>query len=53
MTGSGLGGIVIALVPTESLSFVQRKVRQAFADDQIVEPDMFVVSPSGGAQRVY
>ncbi len=53
MTGSGLGGIVIALVPTESLSFVQRKVRQAFADDQIVEPEMFVVSPSGGAQRVY
>jgi galactokinase len=53
MTGGGLGGVVIALVPTELLSFVERKVRQAFADDQLGEPDMFVVTPSSGAHRVY
>jgi galactokinase len=53
MTGGGLGGVVIALVPIELLSFVERKVRQAFADDQLGEPDMFVVTPSSGAHRVY
>jgi galactokinase len=53
MTGGGLGGVVIALVPIELLSFVERKVRQAFADDQLGEPDMFVVTPSRGAHRVY
>jgi len=53
MTGGGLGGVVIALVPTELLSFVQRKVRQAFTDEQLGEPEMFVVTPSRGAHRVY
>jgi galactokinase len=53
MTGGGLGGVVIALVPIELLSFVERKVRQAFADDQLGEPEMFVVTPSSGAHRVY
>jgi galactokinase len=53
MTGGGLGGVVIALVPTELLSFVERKVRQAFTDDQFGEPEMFVVSPSRGAHRVF
>jgi galactokinase len=53
MTGGGLGGAVIALVPTELLSFVERKVRQAFVDDQLGEPELFVVTPSSGAHRVY
>ncbi len=47
------GGVVIALVPTELLSFVERKVRQAFADEQLDEPELFVVTPSRGAHRVY
>ena len=53
MTGGGLGGVVIALVPTELLSFVERKVRQAFSSEQLGEPDFFVVTPSRGAHRVY
>lgn len=53
MSGGGLGGVVVALVPTELLSFVERKVRQAFADEQWGEPDVFVVTPSSGAHRVY
>ena len=53
MTGGGLGGVVIALVPTEVLSFVERKVRQAFVDEQLGEPEFFVVTPSRGAHRVY
>jgi galactokinase len=53
MTGGGLGGVVIALVPTEVLSFVERKVRQAFADEQLSEPELLVVTPSRGAHRVY
>jgi galactokinase len=53
MSGGGLGGVVIALVPTEVLSFVERKVRQAFADEQLGEPELFVVTPSRGAHRVY
>ena len=53
ITGGGLGGVVIALVPTELLSFVERKVRQAFTDEQLGEPELFVVTPSRGAHRVY
>lgn len=53
MSGGGLGGVVIALVPTEVLSFVERKVRQAFADEQLGDPELFVVTPSRGAHRVY
>jgi len=53
MTGGGLGGVVIALVPTELLSFVERKVRQACADEHLSEPEMFVVTPSRGAHRVF
>ena len=53
ITGGGLGGVVIALVPTESLSFVERKVRQAFSDEQLGEPEFVVVTPSRGAHRVY
>jgi hypothetical protein len=40
-------------VPTEVLSFVERKVRQAFADEQLSEPELLVVTPSRGAHRVY
>jgi len=53
MTGGGLGGVVIALVPTELLSFVERKVRQACADEHRGELEMFVVSPSRGAHRIF
>lgn len=53
MSGGGLGGVVVALVPTALLSFVERKVRQAFADEQWGEPDVFVATPSSGAHRVY
>ena len=53
MTGGGLGGVVIALVPTELLSFVERKVRQAFTDLKLSEPELFLVTPSRGAYRVY
>lgn len=53
ITGGGLGGVVLALVPTELLSFVERKVRQAFTDEQLGEPEFFVVTPSRGANRVY
>jgi len=53
MTGGGLGGVVIALVPTELLSFVERKVRQVFSGEQLGEPEFFVVTPSRGAHRVY
>ena len=53
MSGGGLGGVVIALVPTELLSFVERKVRKAFTDEQLGEPELFVVTPSRGAHRVY
>ena len=53
MTGGGLGGVVIALVPTELLSFVERKVRQVFSSEQLGEPEFFVVTPSRGAHRVY
>jgi galactokinase len=53
MTGAGLGGVVIALVPTERLAFVERKIRQAFADEKLGEPEMFVVTPSRGAHRVF
>ena len=53
MSGGGLGGVVIALVPTELLSFVERKVRQAFTDEQLGEPELFLVTPSRGAHRVY
>jgi galactokinase len=53
MTGGGLGGVAIALVPTERLSFVERKVRQAAADEQAGDPELFTVTPSRGAHRVY
>jgi galactokinase len=53
MTGAGLGGVVIALVPTERLAFVERKIRQAFADEKLGEPEMFEVTPSRGAHRVF
>jgi galactokinase len=53
MTGGGPGGVVIALVPTELLSFVERKVRQAFTDLKLSEPELFLVTPSRGAYRVY
>ncbi|MBJ7433873.1 MAG: galactokinase [Microbacteriaceae bacterium] len=53
MTGGGLGGVVIALVPTELLAFVERKVHQAFTDEHFGEPELFVVTPSRGAHRVY
>jgi galactokinase len=53
MTCGGLGGVVIALVPTELLSFVERKVRQACAEEHLSEPEMFVVTPSRGAHRVF
>jgi galactokinase len=53
MTGGGLGGVVIALVPTELLAFVERKVRQAFTDENLGEPELFVVTPSRGAHRVH
>jgi galactokinase len=53
MTGGGLGGVVIALVPTELLAFVERKVRQAFTDEHLGEPELFVVTPSRGAHRVH
>jgi len=35
------------------LAFVERKVREAFATEQLGEPEMFVVTPSRGAHRVY
>lgn len=53
MTGGGLGGTVIALVPTELLSFVERKIRQGFSDEGAGEPDIFTVTSARGAHRVY
>ncbi len=53
MTGGGLGEVAIALVPSELRSFVERKIRQAFTDEHVGEPEIFVVSPSRGAHRVY
>lgn len=53
MTGGGLGGVVIALVPTDVLAFVERKVREVFSVEQLGEPELFVVTPSRGAHRVY
>ena len=53
MTGGGLGGLVIALVPTERLAFVERKVREGFAEERFDEPEIFVVTPSRGAHRVF
>jgi hypothetical protein len=45
--------VVIALVPTELLSFAERKVRQAFTDERLGEPELFLVTPARGAHRVY
>lgn len=53
MTGGGLGGTVIALVPTELMSFVERKIRQGFSNEGASEPDIFTVTSARGAHRVY
>lgn len=53
MTGGGLGGLVIALVPTERVAFVERKIREGFAEEQFAEPEIFVATPTRGAHRVF
>jgi galactokinase len=52
-TGGGLGGVAIALVPTERLAFVERKIRQAFIDERFADPEILVVTPTRGAHRVF
>lgn len=52
-TGGGLSGIAIALVPTERLAFVERKIRQAFNDERFDDPEIFVATPTRGAHRVF
>ena len=53
MTGGGFGGAAIALTPRGLLPAVEHAVREAFSDHSFEEPDMFVVTPSRGAHRVY
>lgn len=53
LTGGGFGGAAIALAPRESLPAMEHAVRQAFSDNGFDAPDLFVVTPSPGAHRVY
>jgi galactokinase len=51
MTGGGFGGSAIALVPSASISRVVGSVADAFAEHGFGPPDVFSVTPSGGAGR--
>ncbi|WP_193509494.1 galactokinase [Cryobacterium sp. BB736] len=51
MTGAGFGGSVIALVPNDALSLLRVAIDGAFAEHGLGQPDTFVVTASGGAQR--
>lgn len=53
LTGRGFGGSTIALAPRECLPVIEREVRRAFADSGFDGPDLFVVTASRGAHRVY
>lgn len=52
MTGGGFGGSAIALTPLTAVDSVRRAVIEAFAAANLTAPDIFVVQPSEGAQRV-
>ncbi len=51
MTGAGFGGSAIALVPNDALSLLRVAIDGAFAEHGLGQPDTFVVTASGGAQR--
>lgn len=53
LTGGGFGGAAIALTPRELLPQMERAVRKAYHDLGFDDPDLFVVTPSRGAHRVY
>jgi galactokinase len=53
LTGRGFGGSTIALAPREFLPAIEGEVRRAFADSGFDAPDLFVVTASRGAHRVY
>jgi galactokinase len=52
MTGAGFGGCALALVPRRQAPRVEDEVRAAFEAAGLGEPDLFPVTPSGGARRV-
>ncbi|MEO7349459.1 MAG: galactokinase [Terrimesophilobacter sp.] len=51
MTGGGLGGCAIALIPRENASLLRVAIDGAFAEHGYGQPDSFGVSASLGAQR--
>jgi galactokinase len=51
MTGGGFGGCVIALVPSDRQSVVERAVAAAYRAAGYAAPQSFVVSASAGAHR--
>ena len=52
MTGGGLGGCAVALVPADLLGKVAVGVTKAFESAGFAAPDVFEVQPSDGAARV-
>lgn len=53
LTGGGFGGAAIALVERDLLPEIEHAVRATFDANNFTAPDLFVVSPSRGAHRVY
>jgi galactokinase len=52
MTGGGFGGAAIALVPKVLTAELSMGIKFAFMKHGFIEPDIFAVSASDGAQRV-
>lgn len=52
LTGGGFGGAAIALAPKSELARIENAVRQAYSANGFDAPEMFVVAPSDGAQRL-
>ena len=51
MTGGGVGGAAIALVPTDQVSRLQVSIDGAFSEHGFGQPDTFIVSAAKGAGR--
>ena len=51
MTGGGFGGAAIALIQEDQLDNLRQECLRAFAEAGFAEPNIFAVSPSGGAGR--
>jgi galactokinase len=51
MTGGGFGGSAIALIASDAISSVSRRVQAAFAERGFTAPGLFTAVPSPGADR--